>query len=53
MYFNVLPEEVAPASLEVDPRVVEGQVDGVGGGVVVWAEERLLVGAVADHEIHR
>lgn len=48
----VVPDEPAPAALEVRPGVVQGDVDGVGGGVVVRTEEGLLVRTVADHEVH-
>ena len=39
--------------LEVDAGSVEGHVDGVGRGVVVGPQERLLVGLVANCERHQ
>lgn len=46
----VVAWEAAPSAFVVDAHAVEGQVDGVGRGVVVWPEGWLLVRTVPHHE---
>lgn len=42
----------SPAHLVIDSWFVEGNIDGIGGGVMVWPKEGLLIRLVADHELH-
>ena len=46
----VVANEASSPALVVDARPVEAHVDGVGGGVVVGPQERLLGGPVPDNE---
>lgn len=39
-------------NLKVNAWSVKSYVDGVGGGVVVGSQERLLIWSVADYEVH-
>ncbi len=48
----VVPQEPAPAAFEVDAGVVEGNVDGVCGAVMVGPKKRLLVWPVPHHKVH-
>ena len=48
----VVAQEPAAAPLKVDPCMVERDVDGVRGAVVVGPEEGLLVRPVPHHEVH-
>lgn len=48
----VVADEVASAALIVDPDLVEGHVDSVGGAVVVRLEQGLLVRAIPDDKVH-
>ena len=48
----VVAEEATPTALVVDFGSVQGNVYGVGGGVVVGAEVRLLVRVIANDEVH-
>lgn len=52
LHFTVVPEEPAAPALIVDVLVVEGDVDGEGGGVVVRPQRRLLIRTIPDHEVH-
>ena len=40
--------KVPPAHLIIHSNPVQGDVDGEGGGVVVWHQRGLLIGLVAD-----
>ena len=48
----VVANESAATTFIINSRAVEGDVDGVGGRVVVRPQERLLVGTVSNHEVH-
>ena len=47
-----LPDEPATAAFVVDAGIVESNVYGVGGAVVVGTQKWLLVGPVADNKVH-
>lgn len=49
----VVAQEAAAAALVVLAGLVEREVDGVGRGVVVRSQVGLLVGPVADDEVHQ
>lgn len=42
----------ADTHLIVDSGLIEGYIYGVGGGVVVRAQERLFIRLVPHHEVH-
>jgi len=49
---TVVTDEFAAAALVVDVGVVQREVDGVGGAVVVRPQERLLIRTVAHDKVH-
>ena len=44
------PPKVAPTHLVIHPDPIQGNVDGEGGGVMVWHQRGLLVWLVADNK---
>jgi len=49
----VVSDELASTTLVIHTRLVQGDVDGIGRGVVMWPQEWLLVRAVSYDEIHK
>ena len=49
---TVVADELAAAALVVDVGVVQRDVDGVGGAVVMGPQEWLLVRAVSHDKVH-
>merc|ERR1712223_204279 len=49
----IVSEESTTAALIVHPDTVEGHIDGVGGAVMMWSQERLLVRSIPNHEVHK
>ena len=49
---TVVADELAAAALVVDVGVVQREVNGVGGAVVMGPQEWLLIGAVSHDKVH-
>lgn len=49
----VVPDKSASTTLVVDPCSIQGDVDGVGRGIMMRPQRRLLVRSVSHDEIHQ
>jgi len=52
-HFAILTNETAATTLIINFWRIEGHIDGVCGGVVVWPEVWLFIGSIPNHEVHR
>lgn len=49
----IVSDEPAPSALVVDSRLIQGDVDGIRGRVVVRPQGRLLVRTIPHDEVHK
>merc|ERR1712223_21022 len=49
----IVSEEPTTTALIINSDTVEGHIDGVGGAVMMWSQERLLVRSIPNHEVHK